>query len=184
MQYITITCGIWNALCEVFTIEKDIAHWWIDKPEVQLNYHSYGLETEIEIPDPYRLTLPDQSDLLHSFGPMWDELNTITVYDDKGELIDEFKLEELSKEQVTMEMNNLDYSQPMLFRKEEGKGGVETRIVLQDDYNREDFHFVAKQFDGDFGVISEVHYEHDENTYRWQISSMRSVGSWVRINQI
>jgi hypothetical protein len=169
MQKVTISCGVWNALCEVFTIDSAVGDWWYDKPEVELNYHSYGMETELDIPEQYRFTLPSQADLFLEYAPSWNERNTIYVEDDQGNTIDEFLLSELHEQQRVM------------FRREEGKGGMAFDMVLKEPYCRDDFKFLVKQFDGSFSVIPEVYYAHDEDTYRWQELSMRSVGSWVWI---
>ena len=183
MQKVTISCGVWNALCEVFTIDSTIGDWWYDKPEVELNYQSYGMETELDIPEKYQFTLPDKADLFLEYAPSWNERNTIYVEDEERNTIDKFLLSELHEQQCVLQPIDLDHSKTMLFRREEGKGGMAFDMVLKEPYCRDDFKFLVKQFDRDFCVIPEVYYEHDDNTYRWQELSMRSVGSWVWIDR-
>lgn len=179
---VTICSRVWQCKGDIFHLDHETARWWQDKPELQLNYQSFAMDPEIQVPKEFDFTLPDNGDLHSVFGPMWIERNEIEIWDERGTVLDTFSLTDIADDNHTLIHKPLpDEDTTMLFRREEAKGTTIIDVVLQRPYDRQDFHFYVTQFEGQFGVITHLTYEYDNSTYRWIANDLRSVGSWCWI---
>lgn len=172
-------CSGWHALCEVFVIDSSASKWWSDKYEQDLNYHSYGMYTDLIVPTEYNLITNNQTCIFNEFGPVWNQKNSIEVYNCSGLQIDKFSFDDLMSQNLLFEPDNLDYAKDLLFRREEGKGAMSLEIPIEKQYSRKDLFFSVKFLNGDYAIVSKVGNKWCAENKPWENTGIRSVGSWV-----